>query len=293
VRSRIRLISSGAVVAFALATALFNGAPGAIATQGQPVVAGQDNTETNETLVQNTNVSVFGCGTYLLNGFVACGQTGVSGYGTQQGTTGYGPHGVVGTGSGSGSTVGVLGTGTTGVKGVSSTGYGVYGTTEAASVPGLYGTNTAGGDAIQGVTTGAQASAVYGHNTSGGGSVAKGVFGSATGGGTGVRGESASGHGVEGVSSTGTGVYASGAMGLQVVGKARFSRSGITTISAGATSKTISLAGVTTASMVLATSQQNSTVFVRSAVPASGAFTIRLSGAAPTGGLKVAYFVLN
>jgi hypothetical protein len=45
--------------------------------------------------------------------------------------------------------------------------------------------------------------------------------------------------------------------------------------------------------MVLATSQQNATVFVRSAVPASGSFTIRLSGAAPSGGLKVAYFVLN
>jgi hypothetical protein len=290
-RIRIRSAITGAVVAFAMATALLNGAPGAIATQGQPVLAGQNNTETAETLVQNTNVSAFGCGTYVLNGFVGCGQTGISGYGSQYGTSGYGPTGVIGTGSVPGS-VGVSGTGSTGVKGQGSA-YGVYGSTDEPSRPGIYGTNTGGGDAVQGVTAGAQASAVYGHNTSGGGSVAKGVFGAATGGGTGVRGESVSGHGIEGVASTGTGVYASGATGLQVVGKAKFSRSGITIIAAGTSAKMISLAGVTTASMVLATSQQNSTVFVRSAVPASGSFTIRLSGLAPTGGLKVAYFVLN
>jgi hypothetical protein len=32
---------------------------------------------------------------------------------------------------------------------------------------------------------------------------------------------------------------------------------------------------------------------VKAAVPGSGSFTIRLTGKAPTGGLKVAYFVLN
>ena len=36
-RIRFRSAISGALVAFAAATALFNGAPGAIATQGQPV----------------------------------------------------------------------------------------------------------------------------------------------------------------------------------------------------------------------------------------------------------------
>ena len=65
------------------------------------------------------------------------------------------------------------------------------------------------------------------------------------------------------------------------------------TIAAGTASKTVSLAGVTTSSMVLATSQTNAAVWVKSATPAGGSFTIRLTGNAPSGGVKVAYFVLN
>jgi hypothetical protein len=45
--------------------------------------------------------------------------------------------------------------------------------------------------------------------------------------------------------------------------------------------------------MVLVMAQQSSTVYVKAAVPASGSFTIQLTGNVPTGGLKVAYFVLN
>jgi hypothetical protein len=45
--------------------------------------------------------------------------------------------------------------------------------------------------------------------------------------------------------------------------------------------------------MVLATAQQDNGVSVRSAVPGNGQFTIHLTGSAPAGGLKVAYFVLN
>jgi hypothetical protein len=113
-----------------------------------------------------------------------------------------------------------------------------------------------------------------------------GVFGNATGdSGTGVWGESSSGTGVRANSATGT--------ALHVTGKVKFSRSGTTTISAGTSSKAISLARVTTSSMVLATAQQSAGVYVKAAVPNNGSFTIRLTGNAPTGGLKVAYFVLN
>ena len=45
--------------------------------------------------------------------------------------------------------------------------------------------------------------------------------------------------------------------------------------------------------MVLATAQQNGSVFIKAAVPAGGSFTIFLNGNAPASGLKVAYFVLN
>ena len=45
--------------------------------------------------------------------------------------------------------------------------------------------------------------------------------------------------------------------------------------------------------MVLATAQHNTAVSVKAGAPGSGSFAIRLTGNAPTGGLKVAYFVLN
>ena len=48
-RTRITSAIFVAVVVLALSAALFNGAPGAIATQGQPVIAGQENSETSGT----------------------------------------------------------------------------------------------------------------------------------------------------------------------------------------------------------------------------------------------------
>jgi len=103
------------------------------------------------------------------------------------------------------------------------------------------------------------------------------------------------GVGVFGDTANGTGVLARSTKGtaLDVRGKAKFSGSGLVTVAAGAASKKVTLAGVTSASMILATAQQDGTVSVRSAVPASGSFTIHLTGKAPAGGLKVAYFVLN
>ena len=80
---------------------------------------------------------------------------------------------------------------------------------------------------------------------------------------------------------------------LQVTGKAKFSRSGIVTIAAGTASKTVSLAGVTAASMVVATAQQNGTVFVKAAVPAGRLVHDLPERQRSRPGLKVAYFVLN
>jgi hypothetical protein len=181
-------------------------------------------------------------------------------------------------------------------------GLGLYARADAGD--GLYGFSLAGGAGVVGSSNtqsgveGHGSNGVYGEGTENGVQAQGGTFGVfAEGTDYGVFSR-APNHGVFGqaTSSGGAGIDAAGsngALALRVTGKAKFSRSGITTIAAGASSKTITLAGVTTASMVLATSQQNATVFVRSAVPASGSFTIRLSGAAPTGGLKVAYFVLN
>ena len=137
------------------------------------------------------------------------------------------------------------------------------------------------GEGVHGLNNGATGIGVHGE-TSGSGS---GVYGEATGTGAGVFGDAPNGTGVIARSTNGT--------ALSVTGKAKFSRSGIVTIAAGTSSKTVTLAGVTTASMILATAQQNTTRLVKAAVPGTGSFVIKLNGTAPTGGLKVAYFVLN
>ena len=92
------------------------------------------------------------------------------------------------------------------------------------------------------------------------------------------------------------GVYARGdgaSVALRVQGKAVFSRSGRTSITAGHASKAITLAGVTSASLVIATLQTNRTgVYVASAVPTTGKFTIYLNKAV-TATTYVAWFILN
>ena len=207
--------------------------------------------------------------------------------------------GVNGTGAGvygTGNTYGVYGSGGTDGIGV----YGSGGTFGVFAIGGTYGVNGQG-------PTG-----VYGYSYTGG----IGVEGTATGGGvgvfgtahTGVSGESKTpgGHGtkgqgtngatgVYGVSDKGTGVLAKSTSGdaLQVVGKVAFSRSGVSTVAAKKKSLKVTLAGVTTSSMILATLQSDAgEVAVANAVPGSGSFTINLTAAHPSP-VKVAWFVLR
>ena len=111
----------------------------------------------------------------------------------------------------------------------------------------------------------------------------------------GVLGRTTTGKGVRGDATTGTGGYFASTSGLalDVAGKARFSRSKRVTIAAGASSLKVTLAGVTTSSLVLANLQSNRAGFyVQAVVPASGSFTIYLNKAT-TAATFVAYFVLN
>jgi hypothetical protein len=224
----------------------------AAASQGQPVLAGQDNTETTATVVANTATDPGDpdCGGDV-EGLVGCGVTGVVGSGTQVGVQGFG----------SPSTgLGVFGEGQTGIDGDSDTqdGTGVLGTSDAPTGIGVKGESNGSGS---------------------------GVYGLANAAGVGVFGDTTDGTGVLARSTNGT--------ALDVRGKVSFSRSGLVTVPAGAASKKVTLAGVTSASMILATAQRDGTVYVRSAVPASGSFTLHLTGQAPADGLKVAYFVLG
>lgn len=132
---------------------------------------------------------------------------------------------------------------------------------------GLYvkATSTGGGFGITGETsaTGGGWAALRGDATGGGNTY--GVFGNATGttGETvGVRGLTGSpaGYGVHGFAGSGTGVKAESNSGtaLRVSGRAKFSTSGVATISAGTTSKTVTPnVNVTSESFVLLTPKTN------------------------------------
>jgi hypothetical protein len=129
-----------------------------------------------------------------------------------------------------------------------------------------------------------------------------GVFGASDATGTGVYGFSgatvpaAPAHtGVFGYSDSGYGVYARAATGtaLYVNGKANFSRSGKVAITAGHSSVSKSLAGVTTSSLIIAVVQTlKAGYYLVAAVPAAGKFTVYLNKAA-TATMYVAYFVVN
>jgi hypothetical protein len=95
----------------------------------------------------------------------------------------------------------------------------------------------------------------------------------------------------------GVGVYARAATtaqtALQVAGKVKFSRSGRVAISEGASSKLITMSGVTATSYVIATLQTSSSgLFVRAVVTATGQFRIYLSKTAPKR-VVVGYLVVN
>jgi hypothetical protein len=118
-----------------------------------------------------------------------------------------------------------------------------------------------------------------------------GVVGYAgTGASAGVRGHALAGstYGVIASATNSTTQYA-----LYVNGKVKLSRSGRVAVSSSATSKAVSMTGVTTSSYVVATLQTNvSGCYVRAVVPGTNTFTIYLSKA-PGKTAYVGYVVVN
>src|SRR5262249_39893845 len=155
----------------------------------------------------------------------------------------------------------------TGVLGQSDTGGGVSGSSHSGDA--VSGTSDTG-HAFFGVAGGAVA-AVYGNNT---------------GSGVGVRGECAAGLGVLAIG---------GVVALEVHGPAVFTRSGVLTVAAGKSSATQTGVALNSASLVLATMQQDRAgIYIRSAVPnvAGSSFTVHLNKAV-TVSTSVAWFVVN
>jgi hypothetical protein len=279
-RTRRQLLAggTGALAAVLTAETLARPAPAA-ADNCNPVVLGQDNTETRGTGITNTTGSspvLLVTSTGSGDAIIAQSPDGVAVDGSS--TTGFG--GAFSAGSGIGVTGSSGGSGP-GVRGVCIKGEGVYGQNGSKSSA-LTGVN----NGVHGVSDSSLGNGVLGENSGGGAGVA-----GASGTGVAVLGQSPNGTGVSGTSANGTGVSATGQTALRVAGPAVFDRSGTLTISAGKASATqTGIAPLTAASLVLATVQQNlSGVYVRAAVPnaAGDSFTVYLSKA-PSVSAKVA-----
>lgn len=94
----------------------------------------------------------------------------------------------------------------------------------------------------------------------------------------------------------GTGVHASSVQGtaLAVLEKVSFSRSGVAVVPAGHRSVGVSLAGVVSTSLILATLQQSQAgVAVAAAAPGANSFTIYLTKAPKGSSLNVGWFVIG
>ena len=291
-RSRRSLLAGALGGAGVLAAGALAKASPVSAANGEPVLLGQGATATDNDATVATIVNATGA-----NALGGISSTGVGLYGRSAGSAGNAT-GVVGTtGDGSGtaddtSDTGVYGfsdatVGAAGVWGDSVQGTGVVGTGDW----GVYGSGFVGlvGDA-QGSSNG-----VYGfagdediHAP-----VAQAaVLGTAgLGATTGVRGHAAAGasYGVIASASTTSGQYA-----LYVSGRLRLSRSGRVAIASTATSKKVTMTGVTSSSYVIATLQTLATsgCYIRAVVPTTGSFTIYLSRT-PAKTAYVGYIVVN
>jgi hypothetical protein len=325
-----RALLAGGVVAGAGAAASLLGATPALATDGQPVIAGRENDNSSSTLVSATEGSGL-IGQTTQEGFAGLegddfapegGSYGVVGY-SQNGTGVYGESDSV-----AAMTAQAFGSGYAGVYAGSDAGDGVWGGTSDDSYAGVYGTDQSGGDGIgvwgvsadgvgvygssttgtgvQGVTPAAGYTAIYGDAPAG-----VGVWGSSeTGGypgvlganeskgGIGVEGESNYGTGVLGTSFTGTGVLAaSGSNGtaLYVDGPATFSTCGVVTTSGTVSKVTVTKVAVTRSSLVIATCQTAVAGVSVEGVEldvAARSFTIYLTKAVAKGH-KIAWFMLQ
>jgi hypothetical protein len=271
--------------AFALVIGLMLGlmaVPGAQATDGQPLILGQDNSSSSQTSIIFPGLCVGPCGMRLS----------ASGIFFQSGEHGFAR----------------LSGGVPAVEGERYAGTAVSGHTQFGDA--IVATSNDGngvvarsffGDAVSGIGSNRGVIGTYERVAAAPcPSYCAGVLGTSPADGDGVRGTSLSGVGVHGSASAGggTGVLASaGSDGtaLQVEGKSKFSRSGTLTIPAGSSSITQTGINIDSSSVVLATLQQNrSGLWVQAAVPsASGSsFTIYLNHATNSN-TAVGWFVVN
>ena len=140
-RTRITSAIGGAALALAVTTVLLNGSPLAVATQGQPVLAGLNNSETESTRIWNLAPGGGSCPAETTDGgLIVCGHED-TGFGITGEGGDYGVRGVADAGG-----TGLFGSHT------GNTGIGVHGRTGGIG-SGVYGEATATGVGVFGDTT--------------------------------------------------------------------------------------------------------------------------------------------
>lgn len=284
---RRALMLGAAATGAGLAASLVGGGLAEAAPEGLPaVLLGRSNTTGATTIVTSRSHTGISGHAETNN------QAGVSGFNTASGANSFGVfgHSVHGTA----------------VNGISQHGNGVVGNASTFNMSGVAGIDfcpTKGahgvygqsnkGDAVLGVSF--EGTGVTGTCKVVGQSGVHGLDQTPKAGSHGVFGQSPHGDAVLGSSPNGVGVHAESTNGLalRVQGKTKFSTSGITSVASGQRTATISVAGLTTSDMVLATIQRaESGVFIEAAQPSTGSFTITLSKV-PSAPLPVAWFVLS
>jgi len=296
-RSRRALLGAALGGAAAAVGAALGRPAAAFAADGDPVLIGQSSSGTQTTTITGNvdpvlAVTATGAGTALV----------VAGAGDAISAAADGGIGILGQSdkfagvSGQSSSIDPIADATVRNTGVMGTAGALDAIAASTNEVGVYGFSaTSGGSA-----------GVWGDTVDGNGVVGTGYWGAYGTGRVGVVGD---------VAPAGTGVYAfigdtvapdppagralyahsvsTSQLALEAVGKVRFSRSGRVAISKGASSKAVTMSGVSTSSYVIATLQSNqSGLYVKCVVPASGKFTIVLSKACAAS-CVVGYFVIN
>jgi hypothetical protein len=257
---RALLFGAAAAGAGAAVSLAGGAAPAAAAADnnGGPVLLGETNTATATTTI--TNASGGGiAGNTSANG----GHSGVHGNDTST-------------------------EGGSGVAGNSANGIGVNGVTSATDGAGVQGTTYGEGNGVAGIdSSGSDLSC----GVSGTSTIGYGVSGSCPNG-VAIYGESTNGYAVQASAPSGTaGLLVQGTSIFQ--GMTQFSNCGVATVAKSDKSVTVTLAGVTVDSIVLATLQElQAGIAVAAAVPGTGSFTITLTSDVPAAA-NVGWFVIG
>lgn len=167
-----------------------------------------------------------------------------------------------------------------------------FDTSSASNGHGLYG-HSVHGSGVLGVSQ--HGTGITGFASTSNQSGVAGIDAASASGGRGLFGQSQHGDGVFGASPNGVAVHATSKHGLalKVQGKAKFSQSGVATVSSGHKSVTVSLPGITPSNIVLATIQRpRGNLAVAGAQAGSGSFTITLTGNA-SGSVPVGWMVIE